>query len=94
MKLLDIYCRDAKKYKSINLKKNINKNKLNKNHNFNYNNKSILEVKSMGEVNKKFSNNDLLKDKEKYNNYNMSHLIFKKFSFYKNKGLKDGKKYN
>ena len=94
LKLLDIYCRDAKKYKSTNLKKNKNKNKLNKSHNFNYNNKSILEVKSMGEVNKKFSNNDLLKDKEKYNNYNMSHLIFKKFSFYKNKGLKEGKKYN
>ena len=35
LKLLDIYCRDAKKYKSTNIKKSLTKNKLNKSHNYN-----------------------------------------------------------
>ena len=95
LKLLDIYCRDAKQNKSTNLKKNFNKNKLNKSHNYNhnYNSKSNLEIKSMGEANKKFSNNDLLKDKDKEKSTNnMSHLILKKYNYYKNKNLKEGKK--
>ena len=92
LKLLDIYCKDAKKYKSTNLKKNINKNKLNKSHNYisNYISKNNLEVKSMGETNKKLNNNDILKDKEKNNS--MNHLILNKFSFYKKNNLKDGYK--
>ena len=72
LKLLDIYCRDAKKFKSTNIKKNINKNKLNKSHN--YNNKSNLEIKSMGEVIKK--------------NINYGNLMLRKKSFYKNKNIK------
>ena len=95
LKLLDIYCRDAKQNKSTNLKKNFNKNKLNKSHNYNhnYNSKSNLEIKSMGEANKKFSNNDLIKDKDKEKSTNnMSHLILKKYNYYKNKNLKEGKK--
>ena len=95
LKLLDIYCRDAKQNKSTNLKKNFNKNKLNKSHNYNhnYNSKSNLEIKSMGEANKKFSNNDLLKDKDKEKSTNnMSHLILKKYNYYKSKNFKEGKK--
>ena len=95
LKLLDIYCRDAKQNKSTNLKKNFNKNKLNKSHNYNhnYNSKSNLEIKSMGEANKKFINNDLIKDKDKEKSTNnMSHLILKKYNYYKNKNLKEGKK--
>ena len=95
LKLLDIYCRDAKQNKSTNLKKNFNKNKLNKSHNYNhnYNSKSNLEIKSMGDANKKFSTNDLIKDKDKEKSTNnMSHLILKKYNYYKNKNLKEGKK--
>ena len=83
LKLLDIYYRDSKKYKSTNLKKNISKNKLNKSHN--HNSKSILEVKSMGEYNKKY-NNEFLKEKEKNNNGGK--FIHKKFSYYKSKNIK------
>ena len=103
LKLLDIYCRDAKQYKSTNLKKTFNKNKLNKSHNYNYNHnsKSNLEIKSIGEANKKISNNDLLKDKDKdkeknnNNKYNnLSYLVLKKYNYYKNKAIKEGKKFN
>ena len=97
LKLLDIYCRDAKKFKSTNSKNNISKNKLNKSHNYNYNHnsKSNLEIKSIGEANKKISNNDLIKDKDKdkeKNNNNMNNLIIKKYNYYKNKNLKERKK--
>ena len=81
LKLLDIYCRDAKKYKSTNIKKNINKNILNKSHY--YKSKSNLEIKSMGDANKKYNNNDLFKEKDK--NSNISHLMLQKYNFYKNK---------
>ena len=84
LKLLDIYCRDAKKYKSTNIKKNINKNILNKSHY--YKSKSNLEIKSMGDANKKYNNNDLLKEKDK--NSNISHLMLQKYNFYKNKNIK------
>ena len=66
LKLLDIYCRDAKKFKSTNLKKHLNKNKLNKSQH--YNSKSNLEIKSIGETNKKINNNLKLKKKSFYNN--------------------------
>ncbi len=71
LKLLDIYCRDAKKFKSTNIKKNINKNKLNKSQH--YNSKSNLDIKSMGEANKKTNNNNkygnlMLRKKNYYNN--------------------------
>jgi hypothetical protein len=66
LKLLDIYCRDAKKFKSTNLKKHLNKNKLNKRQH--YNSKSNLEIKSIGETNKKINNNLKLKKKSFYNN--------------------------
>ena len=47
----------------------------------------------MGEANKKFINNDLIKDKDKEKSTNnMSHLILKKYNYYKNKNLKEGKK--
>ena len=84
LKLLDIYCRDAKKYKSTNIKKSLTKNKLNKSHN--YNNKSNLEVKSMGEPKKIYNNIDLLKDKEKnHMDNNVRNLMYKKFNYYKKK---------
>ena len=94
LKLLDIYCRDAKKYKSTNIKKNISKNKLNKSHNYNckYFSKNNLEVKSYNNNNN--NNEIILKDKEKNNNINnnINHLILKKFSFYKKNNSKEGKK--
>ena len=84
LKLLDIYCRDAKKHKSTNIKKSLTKNKLNKSHN--YNNKSNLEVKSMGEPKKIYNNIDLLKDKEKnHMDNNVRNLMYKKFNYYKKK---------
>ena len=84
LKLLDIYCRDAKKYKSTNIKKSLTKNKLNKSHN--YNNKSNLEVKSLGESKKIYNNIDLLKDKEKnHMDSNVRNLMYKKFNYYKKK---------
>ena len=87
LKLLDIYCRDAKQYKSTNTKKIVNKNILNKSHNYyNYNNN--LEIKSIGDTNKKYNNYDFLKDKIKDNN--MTHL--KKINMNQNKLLKNGKK--
>ena len=88
LKLLDIYCRDAKKYKSTNSKKIINKNILNKSHNLNFNNN--LEIKSTGDGNKKYNNCDFLKEKLKENNIN--NLILKKFSIHQTKYLKEGKK--
>lgn len=84
LKLLDIYCRDAKKYKSTNIKKSLTKNKLDKSHN--YNNKSNLEVKSMGESKKIYNNIDLLKDKEKnHMDNNVRNLMYKKFNYLKKK---------
>jgi hypothetical protein len=74
LKLLDIYCHDAKKFKSTNIKKSLNKNKLNKSQH--YNSKSNLDIKSTGEVNKKNNNN------------NYCNLMLRKKSFYKNKNLK------
>ena len=93
LKLLDIYCRDTKKYKSTNIKKNINKNKLNKSHNYicNYISKNNLEVKSIGDANKKFNNNDVIKDKEKYNS-NINNFFFKKYNLYKKNNSKESKK--
>ena len=70
LKLLDIYCREGKKHRKTNIKKNtFIKNKLNKSHNYKTKSKSKYEERSIQDVIYRKSNNiDVNKDKEKNNN--------------------------
>ena len=89
LKLLDIYCREGKKHRKTNIKKNtFIKNKLNKSHNYKTKSKSKYEEKSIQEAMYRKSNNiDVYKDKEK--NINNSNRIINKKNLVKtNKNLK------
>ena len=89
LKLLDIYCREGKKHRKTNIKKNtFIKNKLNKSHNYKTKSKSKYEEKSIQEAMYRKSNNiDVYKDKEK--NINNSNRIINKKNLVKtNKNIK------
>ena len=86
LKLLDIYCREGKKHRNANIKKNtFNKNKLTKSHNYKTKNKSKYEEKSVQDfIYRKSNNIDYFRDKEKNNNS----VINKKILMKPNKMIK------
>ena len=88
LKLLDIYCRGAKKHRNTNYKKNyFNKNKLNKSHNYKTKSKSNCDEKSIGDFLYRKSNNiDAFKDKDKNNIFNNS--VINKNNYLKNRKIK------
>ena len=88
LKLLDIYCRGAKKHRNTNYKKNyFNKNKLNKSHNYKTKSKSNCDEKSIGDFLYRNSNNiDAFKDKDKNNIFNNS--VINKNNYLKNRKIK------